>query len=194
VELNGDSILYGFGYTSTGRLSPPPADWLRAFGYPVDDRTGNGLSTHNLVNPAHMNFFGASHGSQIVVIQTGINDHREEYLADWPPRLTVEGVKQDYRNMVDHVRGLGKIPVIAGIIQLQGPPASNLLGAAAYNKIAEVRTAVRDVALEKHAHYASFDMNPMAWTDNVHLDQASSNGIAENLRFVLAHICFLPFP
>jgi hypothetical protein len=37
-------------------------------------------------------------------------------------------------------------------------------------------------------------MNPMAWTDTVHLDQASSNGIAENLRFVLAHICFLPFP
>lgn len=182
IELNGDSILRGYG------VSTSPAQWLQAHGYPVDNRAIDGQSTWQLFRPN--NFSGKPHSSLIVVIQTGINDYRREYESGMFPVSTVLGVKQDYRYMIDRVRALGKIPVVAGVTQIGYP---NALGDAAYNTISQIRTAVKEVATEKNAHYASFDAVPVAWTDTIHLNQASSNGIAENLRYVASYICMLPF-
>jgi hypothetical protein len=183
IELNGDSILRGYG------VSTSPADWLRSRGYTVDDRAQDGRSTWELVR-ANNNFDSLAHDSRIVVIQTGINDHRRQYESGWPPVDTVQGVKQDYRYLIRKARELGQIPVVAGIIQLGYP---NALGDAGYTTIANIRAAVKQVALEEQAHYASFDAVPLAWTDTIHLNQASSNGVTENIRYVAAHICVLPF-
>lgn len=182
IELNGDSILRGYGVATS------PAQWLQAYGYPVDNRAIDGQSTYQLTRVNK--FFAKAHPSSIVVIQTGINDYRREYEYGVFGAPTIPTLKQDYRSMIDHVRALGKIPVVAGVTKLGYP---NALGDDAYNIIAQIRTAVKEVAQEKGAHYASFDINPVAWTDTIHLDQNSSNGIAENLRYVAAHICMLPF-
>jgi hypothetical protein len=191
IEFNGDSILHGYANAPGGVLGVTPAQWLRNYGYTVNENNAvNGQSTFQLAR--NSSFYGVSH-SLIVVIQTGINDYRREYEAGPFGTPTVQGVKQDYRNMVDYVRGIGKIPVISGITDIQYPQILQHWTQAQYNTVVAIQQAVRDVATEKNVHYASFDINPLAWTDTVHLDQASSNGIAENLRYVAAHICMLPF-
>ncbi len=50
VELNGDSVLFGFvDNKTTWRLGTTPADWLRKFGYTVTDKTAGGLRTYDLL-------------------------------------------------------------------------------------------------------------------------------------------------
>lgn len=209
VELNGDSILFGYANNPpTDRLTTTPAQWLRNYGYTVDDRTAAGLSTFRLRRgytwpdgnpgtPSHFfpngpqYAFGHTfnqHPSKIVVIQTGINDHRMEYYPSNPDGA-VAGVMDDYRVMIDFIRSQQKIPVVAGVTKID--PNSFL---SPHNStIDRIRAAVKLVAVEKNVHYASFDANNLTHTDGVHVNQASSNGLAENLRYVVAHICYLPF-
>ncbi len=195
IELNGDSILHGFTKDGYGqRHNITPATWLRNHGYPVNEAYAiNGQSTFNLAS----NFFSRSHSSLIVVIQTGINDYRKEYQSGLFPVPTVEGVKNDYRRMIDRARAENKIPVVAGITNVKYPEILNWWTQDQYNTVVAIQQAVRQVVAEKNAHYASFDINYMNYTnpiaDPVHPDQASSNGLAENLRYVAAYICGLPF-
>lgn len=191
IEFNGDSILHGFGYDSGGTLYTTPATWLRNYGYTVNPNNAiNGQSTFQLARNG--GFYGVPH-SLIVVIQTGINDLRKEYEVGPFGTPTVQGVKQDYRQMVDYVRSINRIPVISGITDLQYPQVLQYFTQSQYDTVVAIQQAVREVAVEKNVHYASFDTNPLGWTDTVHLDQASSNGIAENLRYVAAYICMLPY-
>lgn len=210
VELNGDSILFGYANNPpTDRWATTPAQWLRNYGYTVTDRTAAGLSTYRLWRgyttpdgnpntPPHFfpngpqyNFTSIfnSHPSKIIVIQTGINDYRMEYSPATAAGAAA-GVKQDYGYMVDYIRSLGSIPVLAGITNVSpggflGPHIST---------INAIREAVKQVSAEKSVHYASFDMNYMGYVaDGVHVDQATSNGLAENLRYVVSYICSLPF-
>lgn len=191
IEFNGDSILHGFGYDSGGTLFTTPATWLRNHGYTVNSNNAiNGQSTFQLARNG--GFYGVPH-SLIVVIQTGINDVRKEYEAGPFGVPTVQGVKQDYRQMVDYIRAINKIPVISGVTDLQYPQVLQYFTQDEYNTVVAIQQAVREVAIEKNVHYASFDTAPLGWSDSVHLDQASSNGIAENLRYVAAYICMLPY-
>ena len=200
VELNGDSVLFGFNNDqSTGwRLPTTPAQWLSARGFTVVDKTAGGLRTYDLLRGYATPFpeawpalfpsgpqqgYGAEdHPSNVVVIQTGINDFRTE-------PFHVAQVAHDYRVLVDYIRLQGKIPVITGITKLD----PQRVDPEVYARVAAIRTAVRGVAIERNVHYASFDAVNVAWTDGIHLDQASSNGVAENLRFVLSVICGTPF-
>lgn len=195
VELNGDSVLFGFvDNKTTWRLGTTPADWLGKYGYKVADKTAGGLRTYDLLRGYATPFpeawadlfpsgpqqgYGAEdHPSNIVVIQTGINDFRTE-------PFHVAQVAHDYRVLVDYIRMQGKIPVITGITKLD----QNRVDPEIYARVAAIRTAVRGVAIERNVHYASFDAVEVAWTDGIHLDQASSNGVTENLRYVLGVIC-----
>lgn len=197
VELNGDSVM--FGYITNGttwRLDTTPAQWLRNKGYAVVDKSAGGLRTYDLVrgylkpwpdawpevypNGAQVAFWNQPHDSRIIVIQTGINDFKDPY--------NPQQVYNDYAYLVDYIRGLGKIPVITGITQVSPDVGTNT-----YNKIASIRQVVKNVAIAKNVHYASWDANPVWYTDGFHLNQASSNGVAENLRYVLSVICGVPF-
>lgn len=198
IELNGDSILHGFNKDGYGqRHDVTPAEWLVGRGYPVNEAYAiNGQSTYQLT-PKFMQRTQSSISSHIVVLQTGINDYRKEYQTGLFPVPTVEGVKRDYRAMVDRVRARNAVPVIAGITNVKYPEILNWWTQDQYNTVVAIQKAVREVATEKNVHYASFDLNYMHYTnpiqDPVHPDQASSNGLAENLRYVAAYICGLPF-
>lgn len=196
VELNGDSVLFGFinDEASGWRLPTTPAQWLRNHGYTVTDKTAGGLRTYDMVrgyekpfndawpvlypNGQQRAFWIEPHDSKIVVIQTGINDFRTT-------PFSARQVAQDYRYLVDWLRGAGKEPVITGVINMD----QSRMDADSYAKIAAIRTAVRQVAVEKSVPYAGFDEVPLAWTDGIHLDQASSNGIADKLRATLDAVC-----
>lgn len=198
VELNGDSVLFGFvNDPSKGwRLDTTPAQWLRNRGYTINDRTAGGLRTYDLLrgylkpfpeawpelypNGAQPAFWNIAHDSRIVVIQTGINDFKDPF--------NPAQVYQDYAYMVDYIRAQGKIPVLTGVIQL-----SPALDATMLNRVQQIRTKIKQVATDKFVHYASFENVPVWYTDGIHLNQASSNGMTENLRYVLSVICGVPF-
>lgn len=201
VELNGDSVLFGYNgaippYSSTPRLTTTPAQWLRNKGYTVVDKTAGGLRTHDLLygylipwpeawpavypNGAQVSFWNTPHDSKIVVLQTGINDFKEPFN----PQQTYN----DYVYMVNYIRGLGKIPVITGVTQV-----SPAVGFDTYNKIQQIRDKINQVRTNYFVHYASFGNVPVMWTDGFHLTQDSSNGVTENLRYVLSVICGVPF-
>lgn len=198
VELNGDSVLFGFQIAPSWRLPVTPGGRLEQYGFKVVDKTAGGLTTADLLRGYSAPFEGAwaelypngpqhpfrevSHTSRVVVIQTGINDARKQ------PFHRAQ-IYHDYRALVDAVREQGRIPVITGVTQVD----QTLVDKDTLWRLGEVRKAVRQVAQEKQVHYASFDQLPVAWTDGIHLDQASSNGLAENLRFVLSEICGAPF-
>lgn len=198
IELNGDSILHGYNQDGEfQRHDVTPTEWLQARGYTVNEAYAiNGQSTFNLT-PKFMARTEKFIGSHIVVIQTGINDYRKEYQSALHPVPTVEGVKRDYRTMVDRVRAHNAIPVIAGITNIKYPEILHWWTQDQYDTVVAIQKAVRQVATEKNVHYASFDINYMHYPnplkDPVHPDQASSNGLAENLRYVAAYICGLPF-
>lgn len=198
VELNGDSVMFGYVTNySTWRLATTPAQWLQSKGFTVVDKSAGGLRTYDLVrgytmpwpeawpelypNGPQLAFWNQSHDSRIIVLQTGINDFKPPYN---PSQVYV-----DYAWMVDHVRALGKIPVITGMTQTAVEP----LGQDAYNKLAVIRQTIKQVAIDKGVHYASWDAVPVAWTDGIHLNQDSSNGVTENLRYVLSVICGVTF-
>lgn len=196
VELNGDSVMYGFiNQPSTGwRLPTTPAQWLRNYGYSVTDKSAGGLTTYDLVRgytlpfpeawpelyPAgpQSAFIAEPHYSQVVVIETGINDFRVQ-------PFSAARVAQDYRYLIDVIRSQGKTPVITGVAN-QDP---NLVDADSFGKMAAIRTAVRNVAAEKGVAYAGWDTVAVAWTDGIHMNQASSNGLADKLRATLDTIC-----
>lgn len=198
VELNGDSVA--FGYVTNGttyRHSTTPAQFLRNYGFSVVDKTAGGLRTYDLVrgyvkpwpdawtevypNGQQGPFWLMPHDSKIVVISTGINDFKDPY--------SLPQVYNDYAWLVGYIRSQGKIPVITGVSQIQVQP----LGNDAYNKISAIRATIHQVAVDKGAHYASWDQVPVAWTDGIHLNQASSNGVSNNLRYVLSVICGVAF-
>lgn len=194
VELNGDSVLFGFQISESWRLPVSPADRLRKYGYTVTDKTAGGLTTRDLVTGYTTPFEGAwteiypngpqhafkdeSHDSRVVVIQTGINDARK---ADF----RTEQIYHDYRELVQTIRAHGRTPVIAGVTQVD----SSIVDKDTLWRLEQARKTVKRVAQEMQVHYASFDAVPVAWTDGIHLDQDSSNGIAENLRVVLGVVC-----
>lgn len=198
VELNGDSVLFGYvTNNTTWRLDTTPAQWLRNHGYQVEDKTAGGLRTHDLVhgylqpfpdawsalypNGAQPAFWNLPHDSKIIVFQTGINDFKDPF--------NPSQVYQDYSYMVDHVRSLGKIPVITGVTQVD----KNAVGQEVFDKIEKIRNTIKLVVKNKNVHYASFENVPVAWTDGYHLNQDSSNGVTENLRYVLSVICGVKF-
>lgn len=198
VELNGDSILFGYfpDPNVEWRLQTSPAQWLRNKGYTVEDRTAAGLSMYDTIRgyaqpwtgappaiyPAGQQpaFHLAPHDSKIVVLQAAVNDY---------PNQNIQQLYMDYSWAIDYLRGQNKIPVITGVAKLD----QTATDPATYSKIAAIRALVRQVAIDKGAHYASYDQVPVAWTDGIHLNQASSNGVTENLRYVLSVICSTPF-
>lgn len=197
VELNGDSVLFGFvDNGTTWRHSTTPAKWLRNSAFTVTDRTAGGLSTYNLVRGylkpfpeawpelypagAQPAFWNTSHDSKIIVIQTGINDMKPEFY-------DYNRVLNDYRWLVDHIRSMGKIPVLTGVTQV----SAATVGAQQFLNLHYVRQAMNQVVQEKQVHYANFDNTYVEFTDGIHLTQASSNGIADNLRYVVKYICML---
>lgn len=198
VELNGDSIALGYITNgSTYRLPVTPAQYLRNYGYQVVDKAAGGLRTYDLVrgyvkpwpdawpevypNGQQGPFWMMPHDSRIVIIATGINDHREPY--------NLQQTYMDYAWLVDYIRSQGKIPVIAGVSQLQSQPGWEDM----ITKVNAIRQTVKQVAIDKGVHYASWDTVPLIYTDGIHLQQASSNALAENLRYVLSVICGTAF-
>ncbi len=198
VELNGDSLL--FGYVNNPnikyKLSVSPAQWLQKNGFSVVDKSAAGVAMYDIVRGYQEPFFNAPleyypagsqpafnnalHDSKIVVLQAGVNDY---------PNPNLRQLYIDYSWAVDHIRYLGKIPVITGISQIS-PFVTNT---ETYNKVSQIRELVRQVAIDKRVHYASYDTVPVDWTDGIHLNQDSSNGVTENLRYVLSVICKIPY-
>ena len=198
VELNGDSLLFGYiSDPSVGwRLPTSPAQWLRSKGYTVEDRTAAGLSMYDTIRGyseprknappqtypagAQPAFHLAPHHSNIVVLQAAVNDY---------PNENIQQLYVDYAWAIDWLRSQNKIPVVTGVTQIDARQNTPEV----YAKVAAIRALVRKVAFDKGAHYASYDLVPVAVTDSIHLDQASSNGVTENLRYVLSYICATPF-
>lgn len=197
VELNGDSVMLGYVTNgTTWRLNTTPKQWLQSKGYQVVDKAAGGLRTYDLVrgytkpwpdawpevypNGAQNAFWLMPHDSRIIVLETGINDFKEPY--------NPTQVYQDYTWLVQYIRSQGKIPVITGIIQMH--PS---MDSVSYSRIATIRQVVKQVAIDQNVHYASWDTVPVAWTDGIHLNQDSSNGVTENLRYVLSQICGVAF-
>lgn len=194
VELNGDSVLFGYiTNDTTWRLESTPAQRLRDKGYQIEDKTAGGLRTYDLVrgylqpfpeawsalypSGAQPAFWNLPHDSRIIVIQTGINDFKDPFN---PAR-----VYQDYSYMVDYIRGLGKIPVITGVTQVD----KTVVGIEVSDKIDKIRETIKLVVKNKFVHYASFENVPVKWTDGYHLTQESSDEMVNNLDYVLGVIC-----
>ena len=93
-------------------------------------------------------------------------------------------VVEGYKVVVDYIRSQQKIPVIAGVTKIDPDGFLSFCN----STIDRIWAAFKQVALENNVHCADVDLNYLAYSDGVHVNQASSNGLAENLCYVIAHI------
>ena len=165
VEVNSNSICSATGIPTTC-AKMFPADWV------VDDRAITGLSLHSLANgysnvwvggPIGKNgvqqaFNNTPHTSQFIVVELGGND---AYEARDPVVF-----EADLRVILLHIRAIGKVPVVTGIVPFKaGPPGFD---AATVARAIELNAIVHRVAIELSVTDAHWDAAPFdSSTDTV---------------------------
>lgn len=193
VELDGDSILFGFDPASaTWRHAQTPAQRILAKrpGWVVDDRTAAGLRVYDLVRGYEAPFEDAPpalfprgpqgpfdtepHPSRIVVFQAGVNDHAR-------PGFDLDAFEADYRGLIQRVRSLGHAAVVTGIT----PVSDKIFGPEALATMKAINSVIHQVAAETRTVHARWDSMPFSvdkdTTDGIHPTQAASNRLADRL-------------
>ncbi|GKS85655.1 SGNH/GDSL hydrolase family protein [Acidovorax sp. SUPP1855] len=197
VELDGDSILFGFDPASTTwRHAQTPAQRIlaRRPRWVIDDRTAAGLQAYDLVRGYDAPFDSAPpelfprgpqgpfdtepHPSRIVVLQVGVNDHAR-------PGFDIEAFEDDYRGLIGFVHSLGHAAVVTGIT----PVSDKIFGPAALATMQAINAAIRRVAADTRTVHAHWDSMPFSvdrdTTDGIHPTQAASNRLADRLTVAL---------
>ncbi len=173
VEINADSICAATGIPTTC-AQMLPTDWI------VDDRAIQGLTLHALFvgykevwvggpvgkNGIQLGFDKTLHPSSYVVVQLGINDAYNGY--------PVEQFEVELRSILLHIKSLGKIPVVTGILPFRASPTG--FDSATITRSVELNTIVHGVAAELgvlDAHWDKVPFNPDTDTvDGVHRTEA----------------------
>ncbi|MDA8443921.1 SGNH/GDSL hydrolase family protein [Paracidovorax valerianellae] len=197
VELNGDSILFGFDPASaTGRNAQTPAQRIvfKRPGWVVDDRTAAGLRVYDLVRGYEEPFENAPpylfprgpqgpfdtepHASRIVVFQAGVNDHAR-------PGFDLEQFEADYRGLIRVVRSLGRAAVVTGLT----PVSDKIFGPEALATMRAINEVIHQVAKDTRTLHARWDSMPFSvdtdTTDGIHPTQAASDRLTDRLTTTL---------
>jgi hypothetical protein len=197
IELNGDSILYGYANRPGMQLEITPETYLRArVGVWIDNRTAAGLNTRDLVNGYTEPFPGTDpalyprgpqaayaalpHTSTLTVLQVGANDYAR---ADFD----AETFRGDYRHLIATTLNNGSLPLVTGVSQLD----LDRLSQAQRDNLAAINTVIHQVAAETGTAHAGWDSMPVQTIDGVHPDQDSSLRLSERLLTELDRLCAL---
>ncbi|AVS67842.1 hypothetical protein C8245_21155 [Paracidovorax avenae] len=182
IEIYGDSIVRGPG------LSAPLPATLRALRpmWAIDDRSASGLVLADLVagyaepwpgappdaypRGPQPPFAAVHRAAHVVVLAAGLNDALEMRA---PAQY-----EADLREAIRIVRAEGRVPVLAGIVDL---PAADLFTAERVARRAELNAVTLALAAElglQHAGWGEDYRGPADVIDNVHRTQAASERLA----------------
>lgn len=190
VELNGDSVMYGLGLAESpamGLLRERP-HWS------IEDRSASGVSLRDLMDgysepfkdaPASAYprgpqgpFTAIPHTASVVVIEQGGIDALEE--------TTPAEFEQRLRTAVTHLRSIGSVPVLTGIVPLKpGAIFTEPRVALAVEMNAVTHKVAQEMGVT-HAGWDTVEFNPETDTlDSIHRTQPASNRLVSRLAAVL---------
>ncbi|ABM32931.1 SGNH/GDSL hydrolase family protein [Paracidovorax citrulli] len=182
IEIFGDSIARGPG------ISTPMPATLRALrpAWAIDDRSASGLVLADLIAGYSAPWPGApadayprgpqppfaqvSRSARVVVLAAGLNDALE--------MRTPAQYGADLREAIRIVRAEGRLPVLAGIVDL---PVADLFTPERVARRAELNAVTLALAAElglQHAGWGEDYRGPVDVIDNVHRTQAASDRLA----------------
>lgn len=165
IELNGDSLLHGYGVevTPVQRMQAARPSWV------LDDRTVNGL----LMETAIQTFPGEPHVAKVIVIALGANDSFSMVPAS------------SYRAHLDQavavIRSAGAVPVFTGLARMPADrfPAEWIANWEALNAV------MHEIAQREGIAHAGWDADYRGeedlQPDFVHRSQPASDRFAELL-------------